>query len=62
MRNSFSRPLPKRPQDSLDALRKASGTSYYKGDGSLWVKVVSTGNAGGGGAGRGAATTLEVSK
>ena len=49
MRNSFSRPLPKRPQDSLDALRKASGTSYYKGDGSLWVKVVSTGNAGGGG-------------
>jgi cell migration-inducing and hyaluronan-binding protein len=53
------------PQDSLDALRKASGTSYYKGDGSLWVKVVSTGNtgnAGGGRGGRGAATTLQVSK
>jgi cell migration-inducing and hyaluronan-binding protein len=31
------------PQDSLDALRKASATSYYKGDGSLWVKVVSAG-------------------
>ena len=31
------------PQDSLDALRKASGTSYYKGKDALWVKVVSTG-------------------
>jgi hypothetical protein len=30
------------PQDSLDALRKASATSYYKGNGSLWVKVVAT--------------------
>ena len=27
--------------DSLDALRQASATSYYKGNGSLWVKVVS---------------------
>ena len=52
-------------QDSLDALRSATSTSYYKGDGSLWVKVVSTGNtgnAGGGRGGRGAATTLQVSK
>ena len=51
-------------QDSLDALRKASSTSYYKGDGSLWVKVVSTGNTGspGGRGGRGAATTLQVSR
>ena len=32
------------PQDSLDALRKASATSYYKGDGSLWVKLVSSGD------------------
>jgi cell migration-inducing and hyaluronan-binding protein len=32
------------PQDSLDALRKASATSYYKGNGSLWVKLVSTGD------------------
>jgi cell migration-inducing and hyaluronan-binding protein len=31
------------PEDSLDALRKASATSYYKGKDSLWVKVVSTG-------------------
>jgi cell migration-inducing and hyaluronan-binding protein len=34
------------PQDSLDALRKASATSYYKGNDSLWVKVVSTGDSG----------------
>ena len=31
------------PQDSLDALRKASVTSYYQGKDSLWVKVVSNG-------------------
>ena len=31
-------------QSSLDALRKASATSYYKGDGSLWVKLVSSGD------------------
>ena len=31
-------------QDSLDALRKAGDTSYYKGNGSLWVKLVSTGD------------------
>ncbi|HKV04783.1 MAG TPA: G8 domain-containing protein [Candidatus Acidoferrales bacterium] len=31
------------PQDSLDALRKASATSYFKGKDSLWVKVVSNG-------------------
>ncbi|HEY6456177.1 MAG TPA: G8 domain-containing protein [Steroidobacteraceae bacterium] len=30
-------------QDSLDALRKASATAYYKGKDSLWVKVVSNG-------------------
>jgi cell migration-inducing and hyaluronan-binding protein len=32
-------------QSSLDALRKASATSYYKGNGSLWVKLVSSGDA-----------------
>jgi cell migration-inducing and hyaluronan-binding protein len=50
--------------DSLDALRKASATSYYNGEGALWVKVVSSGPgaAAGGGRGRGAATTLQVSK
>jgi len=31
------------PQDSLNALREARATSYYKGKGSLWVKVVSNG-------------------
>ena len=31
-------------QDSLDALRKATTTSYYKGNGSLWIKLVSTGD------------------
>jgi len=30
--------------DSLEALRKASATSYYKGKDSLWVKVISDGN------------------
>ena len=30
--------------DSLDALRKASDTSYYKDKDALWVKLVSTGN------------------
>jgi cell migration-inducing and hyaluronan-binding protein len=39
--------------DSLDALRAANATSYYKGDGSLWVKVVSTGDILGSGPGRG---------
>ena len=41
------------PQNSLDALRKASDTSYYKGKDALWVKVVSDGvgaDAGGPGA------------
>ena len=32
------------PQDSLDALRKASDTSYFKDKDSLWVKVVSNGD------------------
>ena len=31
-------------QSSLDALRQASDTSYYKGNGSLWVKLVSSGD------------------
>ena len=51
-------------QDSLEALRKAGTTSYYKGDGSLWVKVVSTGTPApaAGRGGRGGATTLQVSR
>ena len=41
------------PQNSLDALRQASDTSYYKGPDSLWVKLVSTGDAGNGAPGGG---------
>jgi hypothetical protein len=48
------------PQDSLDALRQASDTSYYKGQDSLWVKVVSNGDPGGGGPGGG--TSVQVSR
>jgi cell migration-inducing and hyaluronan-binding protein len=49
-------------QDSLDALRKASTTSYYKGNDALWVKVVSTGKGArlaGPGAG---GTSIQVSR
>jgi cell migration-inducing and hyaluronan-binding protein len=49
-------------QTSLDALRSASTTSYYSGEGSLWVKVVSTGPAAGGRGGRGGGPALQVSK
>jgi cell migration-inducing and hyaluronan-binding protein len=48
------------PQDSLDALRKASDTSYFKGTDSLWVKVVSGGDSGSGAPGGGA--SLQVSR
>src|SRR5690606_37329672 len=40
-------------QDSLDALRKASVTSYYKGADALWVKLVSPGDDERGGHGGG---------
>ena len=51
-------------QSSLDALRNASATSYYRGNGSLWVKVVSTGDVLGSGPGRGpgAGESLQVSR
>jgi cell migration-inducing and hyaluronan-binding protein len=48
------------PQDSLDALRKASATSYYKDKDSLWVKVVSNGDPGNGAPGGG--TSLQFSR
>ena len=48
------------PQASLDALRQASDTSYYKGPDSLWVKLVSSGDAGNGAPGGG--TSLQVSR
>jgi len=47
-------------QNSLDALRNASSTSYYRGEGSLWVKLVSTGVSGAGG--RGAGGSIQVSR
>ena len=49
-------------ENSLDALRKASATSYYKSKDSLWVKVVSNGEGAriaGPGAG---GTSLQVSR
>ena len=52
------------PVDSLDALRTASDTSYYKGADALWVKVVSNGNGARGpiGGGPGGGTSLQVSR
>jgi len=47
------------PQDSLDALRKASDTSYYKDKDALWVKVVSNGDSGGG---PGGGTSVQVGR
>jgi cell migration-inducing and hyaluronan-binding protein len=44
-------------QGSLDALRKASTTAYYKAPDALWVKVVSTADGGRGGGG-----SLQVSR
>ncbi len=50
--------------DSLDALRMASTTSYYKGNDALWVKVVSTGDILGSGPGKGPGPgdSLQVSR
>jgi cell migration-inducing and hyaluronan-binding protein len=47
-------------QASLDALRQASDTSYFKANGSLWVKLVSPGDPGNGAPGGGA--SLNVSR
>ena len=51
-------------QSSLDALRKASGTSYFKDKDALWVKVVSSGVGARGprGEGPGGGTSLQVSR
>jgi cell migration-inducing and hyaluronan-binding protein len=49
-------------QSSLDALRNASATSYYSGEGALWLKVVSTGGGGGGRGGRGGGNAIQVSR
>jgi cell migration-inducing and hyaluronan-binding protein len=47
-------------QNSLDALRTASDTSYFKDKDALWVKVVSPGDPGNGAPGGGA--SLQVSR
>jgi cell migration-inducing and hyaluronan-binding protein len=48
-------------QSSLDALRKANDTSYFKDKDELWVKVVSNGD-GARGAVPGSGTSLQVSR
>jgi cell migration-inducing and hyaluronan-binding protein len=48
------------PQDSLEAMRNASATSYFKDTDALWVKVISNGDPGGGGPG--GATSVQVSR
>ena len=48
-------------QGSLDALRKANDTSYFRDKDALWVKVVSNGN-GARGASPGSGTSLQVSR
>jgi cell migration-inducing and hyaluronan-binding protein len=51
-------------QSSVDALRKASDTSFFKDRGTLWVKVVSNGNGAGGPRGGGpvGGTSVQVSR
>ena len=51
-------------QTSLDALRKANTTSYFKDKDALWVKVVSNGDGARGprGGGPGGGTSLQVSR
>ena len=48
-------------QNSLAALRTASDTSYFKDQDSLWVKLVSSGDPGGGAPNVGA-TSVQVSR
>ena len=50
------------PQDSLDALRKASDTSYYKDKDALWVKVVSNGEGADGAGPCVGGTSVQVSR
>ena len=56
----FSAAASGAPQDSLDALRKASDTSYFKDKDAIWVKVVSNGDPGNGAPGGG--TSVQVSR
>jgi cell migration-inducing and hyaluronan-binding protein len=58
----FTKAASGAPADSLDALRKAGDTAYYKDKDALWVKVVSNGQ-GADLAGPGAGgTTVQVSR
>jgi cell migration-inducing and hyaluronan-binding protein len=51
-------------ESSLDALRQAGATSYYKGNGELWVKLVSSGDVLGSGpnAGPSGGASLQASR
>jgi hypothetical protein len=49
-------------QPSMEALRSASSTSYYKREGTLWVKLVSSGNSPRPGRGGGTADTIQVNR
>jgi len=49
-------------EGSLDALRKASDTAYFKDKDALWVKVVATGAAGAGAGYGGGGTSIQVSR
>src|SRR5690606_10303981 len=55
----FAKAAEGTPQNSLDALRKASETSWFKDKDALWVKVVSPDS---GPLGLGGATTVQVSR
>jgi cell migration-inducing and hyaluronan-binding protein len=55
----FTKAASGQQQDSLDALRKASTTSYYKAGDALWVKLVSTGDSS---RGMGGGESVQVSR
>jgi cell migration-inducing and hyaluronan-binding protein len=49
-------------ETSMDALRSASSTSYYRGEGTLWVKLVSNGGGARAGRGGGTGASIQVSR
>jgi hypothetical protein len=49
-------------QTSMDALRSAGSTSYYRGEGTLWVKLVSNGGGARPGRGGGVGSSIQVSR
>ncbi|HEV2702579.1 MAG TPA: hypothetical protein VGV09_13160, partial [Steroidobacteraceae bacterium] len=58
----FTKAASGTPEDSLDALRKASDTSYYKDKDSLWVKVVSDGKGADDGGPGAVGASIQVSR